>query len=196
MRSKPVVSREGLTHQLELAPAAERLPDAGVPPERAQGGHVQLEGGGVHRQPCLVLESHEEHPVLLIFRVLPRDAKLVSCINQNPRALGKNRKTTFRILPGDAELVSWIDRNPRALGKNRKKTEGFTALRRLSRSGESGVGMDGRRSRRLRSRQAGSQRLSLGSLCPGMSAVLPGTCLSRRRLAQTTSQVCPVPSLV
>lgn len=58
------------------------------------------------------------------------------------------------------------------------------------------MGTDGRRSRRLRSRQASSQRLSLGSLCPGMSAVLPGTCLSRRRLAQTTSQVCPVPSLI
>lgn len=191
-----MVPRRGLTHQLELAPAAERLPDARVPPERAQGGHVQLEGGGVHGQPCLVLESHEEHPVLLIFRVLPGDTELVSCIDQNPRALGKKRKKTFRVLPWDTELVSCINQNPRALGKERKKTEGFMALQRLSRSGERGVGTDSRRSRRLRSCQACSQRLSLGLLCPGTSAALPGTWLSRWRLTQTTWQVCPVPSLI
>lgn len=123
-RSKPVWPRRGLTHQLELAPAAERLPDAGVPPERAQGRHVELEGGGVHGQPCLVLESHEEHAVLLILRVLPGDTELVSCIDQNPRALGKKRNKIFRALLRNTELVSCIDQSPRALGMERNNTEG------------------------------------------------------------------------
>lgn len=82
---------ERRTHQLELAPAAESLPDARVPPESAQSRDVQLEGGGLHGQPCLVLKGQEEHPVLLIFRKLPRDAQLVSCINQDPGALGDKR---------------------------------------------------------------------------------------------------------
>lgn len=72
------------THQLELAPPAESLPDAGVPPESAQSGDVQLEGGGLHRQPRLVLKGQEEHAVLLIFRILPRNAKLVPCIDKHP----------------------------------------------------------------------------------------------------------------
>ena len=123
-RSKPVRPRRGLTHQLELAPAAERLPDAGVPPERAQGGHVELEGGGVHWQPCLALESHEDHAMLLILRVLPGDPELVSRIDQNPRALGKKRSKILRVLPRNTELVSCIDQNPRALGKKGNDTEG------------------------------------------------------------------------
>lgn len=123
-RSKPVRPRRGLTHQLELAPATERLPDAGVPPERTQGGHVELEGGGVHGQPCLVLESHEEHAVLLILRVLPGDTELVSCIDQNPCTLGKKRNKILRVVPRNTELVSGIDQNPRALGMKGNNTEG------------------------------------------------------------------------
>ena len=74
----------GLTHQLELAPPAKSLPDAGVPPESAQGGDVQLEGGRLHGQPRLVLKGQEKHAVLLIFRILPRDAQLVSRIHEDP----------------------------------------------------------------------------------------------------------------
>lgn len=78
-------AQKGLfTHQLKLAPPAESLPDARIPPESAQGRDVQLEGGGLHRQPRLVLEGHQEHPMLLIFRILPGNAKLISCINKNP----------------------------------------------------------------------------------------------------------------
>lgn len=72
------------THQLELAPPAESLPDAGVPPESAERRDVQLEGGRLHGQPRLVLEGQEEHAVLLILRILPWNAKLVSCIDKNP----------------------------------------------------------------------------------------------------------------
>lgn len=76
-----------LPHQLELASAAEGFSDPGVSPECAQGWHVELEGGRLHRQPCLVLEGHQKHPMLLILRVLPGNAKLVPCIYKHPRTL-------------------------------------------------------------------------------------------------------------
>lgn len=87
-----------LPHQLELASAAEGFPDPGVSPECAQGWNVELEGGRLHRQPCLVLEGHQKHPVLLVLRVLPGNAELVPSVYKHPRALEEERTEGLTVL--------------------------------------------------------------------------------------------------
>lgn len=91
---------ERLPHQLELASAAEGFPDPGVSPECAQGWHIKLEGGRLHRQPCFVLEGHQKHPVLLVLRVLPGNAKLVPRVHKHPRALEESYNRRFNYALG------------------------------------------------------------------------------------------------
>lgn len=102
MGARSPCGSQRLPYQLELASAAEGFPDPRVSPECAQGWHVELEGGRLHRQPCLVLEGHQKHPVLLVLRVLPGNAKLVPSVHKYPRALEESenrRRLTCALSP-------------------------------------------------------------------------------------------------
>lgn len=81
-----------VTHQLEFAPAPVGLLDARVTPECLEGRYIQLESTGLHRHPCLVLERHNKHAMLLIFRVLPGYLELVPGIHQHPHALKETKR--------------------------------------------------------------------------------------------------------
>lgn len=69
------------THQLIFTSTAESFLDPRILPQAGQSWYVQLKHGGFNEHARFTFKGHEEHGMFLIFRILPRNAEFVPCID-------------------------------------------------------------------------------------------------------------------